>query len=80
MDERQLWRPINGLFNFQRGKEWKFLGMKLDFTTPWGVRFGMKDYIKKMVNNYPEKLVNSNTQAADHPFNIQEIIPKFNKK
>ena len=54
--------------------------MELDFTTPGEVRFKMTDYIKNMVNEFSETLINIKTPAEEHLFKIQETIPKLNYK
>ena len=54
--------------------------MDLDFTTPGEVRFNMTDYIKNMVNEFSETLINIKTPAEEHLFKIQETIPKLNNK
>ena len=54
--------------------------MELDFTTPGEVRFNMTDYIKNMVNEFSETLVNIKTPVEEHLFKIQEMIPKLNNK
>jgi hypothetical protein len=39
-----------------RGKIHDYLAMKLDFTTKGKLRVDMTDYIKNMINNFPEDL------------------------
>ena len=39
-----------------RGKVHEYLGMTLDFTNPGEVKIDMRDYVKKMVRDFPEEL------------------------
>ena len=40
----------------KKRKIYNYLGMVLDYTTPGKVQINMMDYIKKMVDEFPEKL------------------------
>ena len=56
-----------------RGKVHDYLGMDLDFITSNTLEFGMIKYIKKIHENFPEKIKSSvSTPTAEHLFYIRE--------
>ncbi len=51
------------------------LGMNMDFLTPGDVSFHMTPYLRKVLNDFPEKITGvSSTPTADHLFKIRESL------
>jgi hypothetical protein len=66
-----------------RGKIHNYLGMVLDYSEPGKVKIQMKDYIKKMLEEFPsakevEALKRVSTPAAEHLFRVNPKAEKLN--
>ena len=49
-----------------------YLGMNLDFSSPGEVKIDMKNYITKVISNFPEKITGVEaTPASDHLFQVR---------
>jgi hypothetical protein len=58
--------------NVVRGPKHDYLGMNLDFLSPGKVKIDMKQYITKVITNFPEKITGVQaTPAGDHLFQVQ---------
>jgi hypothetical protein len=56
-----------------RGPIHDYLGMNINFSTPKTVSFDMIPYIKKILNEFPEKITGvASSPAADHLFKIRD--------
>jgi hypothetical protein len=62
-----------------RGKIHDYLAMKLDFTNKQKLKVNMTDYIKNMVNDFPEELSKSNYPWNENLFKIDTKSPNLNK-
>ncbi len=63
-----------------RGKIHEYLGMTLDCTVKGQVLVGMTDYVKKMVSEYPEELIDSPKVASpwmEHLFKVNSSSPQL---
>lgn len=63
-----------------RGKVHDYLGITLDYSTPGVVRIYMKDYVAKMLEEFPnidevDALKHVSTPAADHLFQVRDKAP-----
>jgi hypothetical protein len=63
-----------------RGKFHDYLAMKLDFTTPGKVKIDMKDYVKGMIEDFPERVENSTYPWNDNLFKVDETATKLSKQ
>jgi hypothetical protein len=63
-----------------RGKFHYYLAMKIDFTTPGKVKIDMKDYVKGMVEDFPEKVENSTYPWNDNIFKVDDTATKLSKQ
>ena len=64
-----------GAVKVNRGKVHDYLGMKLDFSTPGEVKLDMKEYVKSMIEFFPEERKNTaTTPAALHLFEVREDV------
>jgi hypothetical protein len=55
-----------------RGKKHYYLGMDLDFSVPGEVSVTMIDYLKRVIQDFPEEITGRATSpAADHLFTIR---------
>lgn len=55
-----------------------YLGMKLDFSSPFKLRMTMIDYINRMIDEAPTEFAgDSATPAAKHLFNVDENASKL---
>jgi hypothetical protein len=54
--ERVYGDPKVNVVKVTRGKWHDYLGMMLDYSTPGQVKIDMSDYIKAMVDEFPEEL------------------------
>ena len=64
-----------GKVKISRGKVHDYLGMKLDFSTPGEVKIDMKDYVKSMIECFPEKReFTATTPAALHLFEVRKDV------
>ena len=67
-----------GKVKVTRGKIHDFLGMTLDFTTPGKVKINMIEYVKKMVEDFPEQDdTTATTPAANHLFDVRDNATKL---
>jgi hypothetical protein len=58
-----------------RGTVHDYLGMTLDYSEDGAVKIDMRDYVKKMLDEMPEKMDGTATSpAAEHLFQIQDNI------
>jgi hypothetical protein len=58
--------------NVVRGPKHDYLGMNLDFSSPGKVKIDMKQYITKVIANFPEKITGVQaTPTGDHLFQIR---------
>jgi hypothetical protein len=60
-----------------RGKRHDYLAMNLDYSTPGVVKVDMKDYVKNMVEDFPEEL---EAKGATYPWNENLFKVDKNKK
>eukprot|EP00957_Ditylum_brightwellii_P067359 5113247-Ditylum_brightwellii.AAC.1 len=69
-----------GKLRTTRRKVHEYLGMDLDFLT-WGkVKVAMKQYIKEMLEDFPEVIDGEvSSPAADHLFQVQEAATKLSE-
>lgn len=63
-----------------RGKVHEYLAMKLDFTTPGKLKVDMKDYVKGMIEEFPEQIENSSYPWNDNLFKVDEKASKLSKQ
>ena len=62
-----------GKVKTSRGKVHKYLGMTLDYSISGKVQIKMLDYIKEMINAFPEEITReTNTPAGAHLFNVRK--------
>ena len=67
--------PEIGKIKVSRGKIHQYLGMTLDFSSPGEVKIDMVDYIKKMIEDFPDKSESkANTPAALHLFEVRNDV------
>jgi hypothetical protein len=65
----------------RRGKKHNYLGMMLDFSKDGAFVDDMEDYLKEMLNNFPEDMNGmATTPAADHLFKVRDNVPKLNEE
>ncbi len=57
----------HGQVKTHRGKIHEYLGMTLDFSEPGKVKIKMIDYVKDMLESFPEELPNKQVQCAAPP-------------
>ena len=70
-----------GEVKMKRGKEHTYLGMKLVFDDNKGIKIDMKDYVKDMINDYPDELSGkSKTPANEKLFKVNEKSQKLKKE
>jgi hypothetical protein len=62
-----------------RGKIHDYLAMKLDFTTRGKLKVNMTEYVKSMVNDFPEELSKSNYPWNENLFKVDTKSPKLSK-
>ena len=66
------YRGSTGRRGSQRGKLHKYLGMKLDFWDPGELRVTMVDYLKGVLEDFPEVITGRSTSpAANHLFQVR---------
>ena len=71
---------IYGPISSVTGKVHTYLGIDMDFTTPGEVKLSMVDYLKEVIEDFPEPITGSaNTPAADHLFE-QSNDPNYLEK
>ena len=68
-----------------RGKVHDYLGIILDCSVPGKVKFQMKDYVQKMLDEFPyvnevEAMKKVNTPATDHLFDVNPKAKPLDKK
>jgi hypothetical protein len=63
-----------------RGKIHDYLAMKLDYSTPEKLKVDMTDYIKNMVNDFPEEVTKSSYPWNETLFKVDEKTPKLSKE
>lgn len=69
-----------GKIKVSRGKVHNYLGMVLDFSIPEKVMINMVDYVKKMVEDFPdESKTIAATPAAMHLFEVNEKAEKLSE-
>ena len=61
-----------------RGREHHYLGMHLKFCSDGSLKVGMVDYVKDVINDFPEDVGRKSykTPAASHLFQVREEIDK----
>ena len=70
-----------GTVKVKRGKKFDYLGMTLDFSKPDKVKIDMREYVKKMIDDFPNlKKGKAKTPAANHLFNVREDVKKLSEK
>ena len=70
---RQKYDSSAGKMKVVRGKLHEYLGIKFDYGTKKVVKIEMKDYIKKMLQEFPDTLNNKcNTPAKEWLFKVRE--------
>ena len=56
-----------------RGKINDYLGMWLDYSTPWEVRIYMEEYLRGVLDDFPEEITETpETPAASNLFNVRD--------
>ena len=56
-----------------RGKRHDYLGMWLDYSIPGEVRISMEDYLRRVLDNFPEDITETpETPAASNLFTVRE--------
>ena len=63
-----------------RGQIHDYLAMKLDFTTPGKVKIDMQDYVKGMIEDFPEKVETSTYPWNDNLFKVDDTATKLSKQ
>jgi Reverse transcriptase (RNA-dependent DNA polymerase) len=63
-----------------RGKIHEYLAMKLDYSTKGKVKINMVDYVKNMVNDYPEEAKSSRYPWNENLFKIEETSNALSKE
>jgi hypothetical protein len=70
-----------GKLKVSRGKIHNYLGMVLDFTVPGEVKINMVDYVKKMVQDFPdESKAKAATPAAMHLFEVNDDAKRISEE
>jgi Reverse transcriptase (RNA-dependent DNA polymerase) len=69
-----------GKFHTVRGKHHQYLGMILDYSTPRKLKLDMKDYIEKMIEEFPETLKESNYPWNENLFKEDEKAIRLSKE
>lgn len=80
-------KKLNGVYGTidpmtsTRGKIHEYLGMTIDYSVKGEAKITMYDYIKKMLNELPEKMKGEKATAAPlHLFKIDDDGPKLDKE
>ena len=56
-----------------RGKRHNYPGMWLDYSIPEEVRISMEEYLRGVINDFPEEITETpETPAAENLFNIRD--------
>jgi hypothetical protein len=63
-----------------RGKVHEYLAMKLDYSEKGVIKVNMVDYVKAMVNDFPEGISKSNYPWNENLFKIDDKSPLLNKE
>jgi hypothetical protein len=63
-----------------QGKIHKYLAMKLDYSEKGVIKLNMVDYVKAMVNNFPEGIPKSKYPWKENLFKIDDKSPLLNKE
>ena len=63
-----------------RGKRHDYLAMNLDFTTPGKLKLDMVNYVKGMVDEFPEEIIKSKCPWNDNLFKVDEKGKKLDKE
>jgi hypothetical protein len=72
--------PEIGKVKVSRGKRHDYLGMILDYNTDGSVTIDMVDYIKKMIEDFPEDTTaTATTPAALHLFEVRDDAEKLSE-
>ena len=72
--------PTTDLMKVQWGKVHHYLGMTMDFRVPGEIQITMYDYIKKLIDSFPEDMIGSkHTAAPEHLFRTDEEAIKLLK-
>ena len=59
----------------------KYLGMKLDYSEQGKVKIDMKDYLKKILDDLPDKYQGKSiTPSAKHIFEVNDTVRKLSSK
>ena len=67
--------PDIGLVKVTRGKVHSFLGMVLDFTSDGEVKIDMREYVAKMIADFPyDDVKTATTPAANHLFDVRDDV------
>ena len=81
IDELVKWVRSNyedsdiGKVKVSRGRTHSYLGMTLNFETTGEVKIDMKDYVKSMIEDFPEKTtVIATTPGAQHLFQVHDNV------
>ena len=78
---REMYEDDVGKIKVSRGKVHDYLGMTLDFSSEGKVKINMTEYVKKMVEAFPEKRDSEAlTPAALHLFEVRDSIDKLKEE
>ncbi len=78
---QKMYEDDAGKVKVTRGKKHKYLGMLLDYSKPGSVKFDMGDYVKKIIEEFPENIVSAaRTPAGEHLFKVNNQTPKLSEK
>ena len=61
-----------GVMKVSRGKVHEYLGMTLDYTEKGIVKINMIDYVKRMIENFPEEVTSASSPASEYLFKVDE--------
>jgi hypothetical protein len=76
--EKKYGDPKIGKVKAHRGKRHDYLGMTLDYSTPGEVKVDMTDYVKGMINEFPEDLKKTSAVTPSNE-NLFKVNPKSRK-
>ena len=82
MVRENIWRHKIGQVKSTRGKVHKYSGMTLDFRSPGKVKIDMRDYVKKMVKDFPEEFDHEDVvnPAMSKLFQVSPQSKQLNKQ
>ena len=78
--EQKYGDPKLGKVKSVRGKRHDYLAMNLDFNTPGKLKLDMVNYVKGMVDEFPEEIIDSKCPWNDNLFKVEDKSVKLNKE